>query len=168
MPGSWRMSITSGTAICMRKASSYWLIRVRVSGSPNSASSYSLSCRSASSVRRRSARSMPFGIADVQDRVAHRPALHALVHAGQKAGAPEGLAAGRVRAAADQDDEAGQVLVLRAQAVGDPRAHRGPAVARRARVEEQLRRRMVELVGIHRLDDRDVVDRRRAGAARAR
>ena len=41
--GSWRMSITSGTAICMRNASSYWLIRVKVSGSPNSASSYSLS-----------------------------------------------------------------------------------------------------------------------------
>ena len=33
--GSWRMSITSGTAICMRKASSYWLMRVSVSGSPN-------------------------------------------------------------------------------------------------------------------------------------
>ena len=59
--GSWRMSITSGTAICIRKASSYWLIRVSVSGSPNSASSYSLSFRSASSVRRRSPRSIPLG-----------------------------------------------------------------------------------------------------------
>ena len=100
----------------------------------------------------------PLGIADVEDRVAHGPALHALIDAGQKAGAPEGLAAGRVGPAADQDDEAGQVLVLRAQAIGDPRAHRGPAVAGRAGVEEQLGRRMVELVGVHRLDDGDVVD----------
>ena len=29
-------SVNSGTEVCMRNASSYWLIRVRISGSPNS------------------------------------------------------------------------------------------------------------------------------------
>ena len=38
-----------------------------------------------------------FGIADVEDRIADGPALHPLVNAGQKAGAPEGFAAGRDR-----------------------------------------------------------------------
>src|SRR5687768_15048301 len=59
--GSLEMSITSGTAICMRYASSYWLIRVSVSGSPISLSSSSLSCRSASRLRRRLSRSIPLG-----------------------------------------------------------------------------------------------------------
>ncbi len=83
--GSWRMSIASGTAICMRKASSYWLIRVRVSGSPNSASSYSLSCLQRVERAAAVCAVHALGIADVEDRVADRPALHPLVNAGQKA-----------------------------------------------------------------------------------
>ena len=64
-----------------------------------------------------------------------------------------------IRAPADQDDETRQVLILGAQSVGDPGAHRRATIARRARVEEQLGRRMIELVGVHRLDDGDLVDR---------
>ncbi len=98
-----------------------------------------------------------FRIAHIQDRVADRPALDALVDAGQEARAPEGLAAGRVRAAADQHDEARQVLILRSQTVGNPRAHRRAAVARGAGEDVKLGGRVVELIGMHRSDDGDVV-----------
>ena len=112
-------------------------------------------------MRRRCCASMPGGIRDVQHRVALRAALHALIDARQKAAAPQRLAAVGPLPRLDQHDEARQILVLAAQAVRQPRAHARPAELRRAGVEEELRRRVVELVGAHRLDDRDVVDDRR-------
>ena len=132
--GSCLMSITSGTAICIRKASSYWLIRVSVSGSPNCFSSTSLSCLSASRLRRRHVAVHALGVVDVQDRVAGRcGTARPGRREGRKPVLHRRLAAGRVGAAADEDDEAGQVLVLGAEAVGDPRAHRRAAVARASR-----------------------------------
>ena len=67
------------------------------------------------------------------------------------------------RAAADaaagrHHDEGGQVAGLRAETVDDPRTKARPARLRKTRVEEDLRRRVIELVGVHRLDDADVVD----------
>ena len=53
--------MTSGTAVCIRKASSYWLMRVAVSGSPNWLSSPWFSFCNASRLRRRVARFMPGG-----------------------------------------------------------------------------------------------------------
>ena len=47
---------------------------------------------------------------------------------------------------------------FRAEAVDHPRAQAGPARLRETRVQEDLGRRMVELVGVHRLDDGDLVD----------
>ena len=44
-----------------------------------------------------------------------------------------------------------------AQPVGDPRPHARPAGDRRARVHERVRRVVVDLIGVHRADDADVV-----------
>ena len=98
-----------------------------------------------------------FGVGNEQDRIALGPALHALKHAGQESAAKGILAAIRLHTAGDERHEAGQVLVRAAEAVRHPRAHARPAFARAAGVEQQLRRRVVELVGGHRLDERDVV-----------
>ena len=155
--GSREMSITSGTAVCMRKASSYWAIRVRVSGLPSSSACNSLRSRSASRLCRRKRAIHARGIGDVQHRIALRTALHALEDRGQKTAAPEAIAGAGMGAAGDQDDEAGQVLALRAEAIGHPRAHRRPAKLRRAGEQQQLRRGVVELVGEHRLDEAQVV-----------
>src|SRR5690606_40242727 len=52
-----------------------------------------------------------------------------------------------------------QVLVLRAQAVAEPRPHARPYLPGVATVEQQKRRLVVRHVGMHRTDDGDVVDR---------
>jgi hypothetical protein len=96
-------------------------------------------------------------VVGVQDRIADAPALHALIDRRQIAGAPEGLAAGRIGPAADQHDEPRQVLVLGPEAIRDPRAHRRAAIAGRAGVEKQLGWGVVELVGVHRLHDAQIV-----------
>ena len=54
--------MTSGAEICIRKASSYCEIRVTVSGSPIASACQALSWFSVSSVSRRPARSMPWGL----------------------------------------------------------------------------------------------------------
>ena len=55
------MSITSGTDVCIRNASSYWAIRVSVSGCPSSSACIAFrSCR-ASRLVRRIERSIPAG-----------------------------------------------------------------------------------------------------------
>ena len=66
----------------------------------------------------------------------------------------------RDRPPGHSDDEAGQVLVLGAQAVGDPRAHARPRQRALAAVHQQQRRLVVRDVGVHRADDADVVDAR--------
>ena len=85
---------------------------------------------------------------------------HALVSAWAGSRCPT---ADRRRAAARaglQHDEAGQVVRLAADAVGEPGAHAGPAEAAGAGVDEQLGRAVVEDVGRHALDDAHVVDDR--------
>ena len=114
----------------MRNASSYWAIRVAISGL----------CSTASRMRLSSLtvvddvllpRPIDAGrIADVVHRVARRMERHALELARQKAAVPlpRRNRLRRARAgAARQHDEAGQVVALAAQAVVDPRAHAGPA-----------------------------------------
>src|SRR5690606_19376896 len=59
--------------------------------------------------------------------------------------------------ARDQHDEAGKILVLAAEAVRYPGSDRGPARARRAGIDEELRRGVVELVGPHRADHAQLV-----------
>ena len=92
-----------------------------------------------------------------EDGVALAAALHALVHGGDEAGAPAALAAAGLDAVGDHRDEAREVLVLRAEAVGGPGTERGPALAVMSGEEQQFGRRVVELVGVHRLHERDIV-----------
>ncbi len=51
----------------------------------------------------------------------------------------------------------GRSLALGAQAVGDPGAHAGPALSCRAGVKQQFRRGVVELLGVHRFDEGQIV-----------
>ncbi len=81
----------------------------------------------------------------------------ALVHARQESRLPVLRFLDRVTAGT-HGDESGQVLVLRAQAVGDPRSHAGANQPRLAAVHQQQRGFVVGHVGMHRADDADVVD----------
>ena len=115
--GSWPMSITSGALGCMRKAISNELIRVAISGSPTSSSRSWLSLldgveRVALELGVDAAR-----VGEIQDRIAAGAELDALVDRRQKAAAPVGVAAAGPLLAGAEDDEAGQVLRLAAQAV---------------------------------------------------
>ena len=92
-----------------------------------------------------------------QHRLAVRAALHALIHRRQEAGAPQALAAAGKLAAGNQHDEAGQILILAAQPVRRPTADRGVAEVLIARVQQQFGGRVVELVGVHRADEADLV-----------
>lgn len=79
-----------------------------------------------------------------------------LIHAGQEAVLPvlrvlDGVASGAHR------DEAGQVLVLRAEAVKHPRAEAGPRLHGVAAVHQHERRLVVGHLRIHRAHHRDVV-----------
>ena len=80
-----------------------------------------------------------------------------LVGAGEERSAPVLGRHDRI-AARTHRDEAGQVLVLRAQAVGDPGAHAGALQAAVAAIHQHQRRFMIGHVGIHRSDDAEVVD----------
>src|SRR5262249_47437871 len=84
-------------------------------------------------------------------------ALHALEDRGQEAVVPAAIAGARERAAGDEGDEAGQVLTFGAEAVGDPGAHRRATELRRPREEQQLGGGVVELRGVHRLDEAELV-----------
>ena len=91
--------------------------------------------------------------------------VRALIDAGQEAGLPVLRFLNRVAAGA-HGDEAGQILVLGAQAVGEPRAHAGADQPGVAAVHQQQRRLVVRHVGVHRADDADVVDATRRRAAK--
>src|SRR5947207_6320752 len=96
----------------------------------------------------------------IQDRLAVRAALHALVNAGKKAGSPELLAAVGCVATRDEHDEAGQILILGTKSIDNPRAKRRITEARIAGLNQQLRGGMVELIGSHRLDETKIVNMR--------
>ena len=61
-------------------------------------------------------------------------------------------------AAAREHHERGQVFVLAAQAVGQPRAHRGPSRLLIARAHERDRRIVIDRFSEHGANDRDVVN----------
>ncbi len=100
------------------------------------------------------------GIADIgQHAFRVEPAVvdvRALENAGQEAVAPQLRADDRLARA--HDDEAGQVLVLGAQAVEEPGTHGRADRLRVAAGHHEQRRLMVGRVGVHGADDADVVD----------
>ena len=70
--------------------------------------------------------------------------------------------------AGTQHDEAGQVLILGAEAVGEPGAHGRPAGQLVAGVHHEQRGLVIGPVGVHGADDAAVVDAMRRGAGRSR
>ena len=82
--------------------------------------------------------------------------ISALEDAGKEAARPVLGLLDRVAAGA-HGDEAGEVLVLRPQAVGDPRAHAGPRHLRVAAVHQHERRLVVGDLRLEGTDDAQVV-----------
>ena len=99
-----------------------------------------------------------FGIAREKDRLAVILTLHALIDARQKATGPDRLAGIGIFAATGQHDEAGQILVIRAQPVIHPRADAWTAFELAAGLEHQLRGRVIELLGPHAFDETEFVN----------
>ena len=96
-------------------------------------------------------------VRQVEHRVALRAQLDALVGAGQKAAAPQRLAAVGLPLARQQHDERRQILVGAAQAVRQPGAHAGPPGLRVAGAQEQLGRAVVDLRRGHGVQERHLV-----------
>ena len=82
-----------------------------------------------------------------------------LIDAGEKTALPVLRFLDRVAAGA-HGDEAGEILVFGAEAVGDPRAEGGAREAGVAAVHQHERRLVVGNVGVHRADHGDFVDAR--------
>ncbi len=76
---------------------------------------------------------------------------------GEEAGLPVLRFLDRVSAGA-HNDEAGEVLVFAAKAIGDPRSHRRADLAGFAAVHQQQGRLMVRHIRLHRSDEADVID----------
>ena len=96
-------------------------------------------------------RETPGGLLQIEHRIALAAQVHALEPARQKPGRP--LARGDrlvLPALAERSEhhEAGQILGLAAEAVGDPRAHARPAGDLRAGVHEHVRRIVIDRVGV--------------------
>jgi hypothetical protein len=104
------------------------------------------------------------GVADVADELLDVLVLGVeigpLVGAGQEGGLPVLGLLDRIPSGAHHD-ETREVLVLAAEAVGDPGAHARAHQPRVAAVQQEQRGLVVGHVGVHRADHADVVDRLR-------
>ena len=96
-------------------------------------------------------------IGNIDHRVALVAKLHALVVGGEEPVAPVVPLQRLAAAAAGEHHERRQVVVLAAQAIGQPRAHRWPAGLLIARAHERDRRIVIDRLGKHGPDERDVV-----------
>ena len=99
----------------------------------------------------------PGRIGRIQNGIALRTTLHALENGRQKSAAERVLAAVGLDAAGNQHHETWQVIVFGSQAIRHPRPHRWTSRLGRAGQQQQLRRRMIELIGRHRLDHANLV-----------
>ena len=93
----------------------------------------------------------------VNDRIAGGAELRPLVGGRHEASPPIRLAVDGAAAMICEDHVAGQVLVLRAQTVGQPTAHAGMAGQHRAGVHLVQGRTVIVGQGMHRADHREVV-----------
>ena len=104
-------------------------------------------------------------VGDIQHRVAHRAQLDPLIPARNESRAPLSLGQ-RLAVPRNHHDEGGQVLVDRPQPVGDPRAKARPSRQLKPGLRKRHRRIVIDLFGMHRLDEAQVVgDLRRCTAA---
>jgi hypothetical protein len=97
------------------------------------------------------------GVRQVKDRIPTGPALNPLIHTGQKTTSPKTLARIGRFATRKQDDIPWQILVLGTQPVGRPSPQRRVPQTRLPGMNKQLRRRVIELVGLHRTDNRYII-----------
>ena len=101
-------------------------------------------------------------VIQIQHRLGARSKPDSLVLGRQKTIAPQPRKQRLVRVECvrlrDQHDKRGQVLILTAQAIGDPRAHAGTAGLLKPGLDKRDGRVVVDGVCVHRLDDGDVVD----------
>jgi hypothetical protein len=90
-------------------------------------------------------------------RIADGAELDALILRGQETAAPqaivERLIGGIAGALRDHDDEGGQIAILAAETIGEPRPHARPARELSARLKEGDRGIVVDRLGVHRLDE---------------
>ncbi len=93
----------------------------------------------------------------VEDRVAAGTEFDAGVYGRQKSGIPGSGARTGAFFAGVHHDKRGQVACFAAEAIGDPRTHRGSAKLLAAGVDQELGRCVVEGVADHRANDADVV-----------
>ena len=107
-------------------------------------------------------------VLQIEDRLRPAQERRASIERGQKAARPDRRAAARPARPRLQDDERRQALRFAADALGDPRAHRRPAELRRAGVEEHLGGPVVEDIGLHPLEQANVIDDIAMVAATAR
>ena len=153
-------STTSGTAVCMRKASSYDLIRARIAGSSGYSTADSRLSRSSSanSLLLLFAVHVGAGRGERQRVLGVDRQLHAVVLGAEVVGAVRADAAAAIGDGRAQDDELRQVVVERPQAVMDPRADRGKLPFEHVPAGVELELRAVIVVGgPHRADDGQVV-----------
>ena len=159
--GSFERSIRSGTEVCMRNAISYCEMRVSISGSPNCIEVHAIELAGGVEHVAARARVDARRIVQVEHRIAARAEAHALVIGGQKAAAPQAREERLVRIQRlrlrEHHHEGRQVVILAAEAVADPRAHAGTPGLLAAALDEGDRRIVIDRVGVHRLDDRDVI-----------
>ena len=101
-------------------------------------------------------------VGEIEDGIAARAKLHALVARRQEARAPEpleetliGILAAPLR---EHDDEARQFVGLRAEAVAEPGTERRPPRLLRAGLEKRDRGVVVDRLGVHRPHETELVD----------
>ena len=97
----------------------------------------------------------PARVGEKMDRFGSGAKLHALVDAGQESVSPSAVA--RRVGTGIQNDESRQAVAERAQPVRDPRAESWPSESSESGMEEEFAGTMVELVGLHRTDDGQVI-----------
>ena len=131
-------------------------MRSRIAGSPVSSPCRALSWPDRVELEPLHPGGDPGRVGEVQHRLAALLEQHAGMGRRQEAVAP-GERPRHRPAARHQHDVAGEVLRLAPQPVRDPRPGAGPARRVGPGAEEDLRRPMVELVGVHRPDQCDVV-----------
>ena len=139
----------------MRKAISYWRIRVAISGSPTSASYARFKSLTVSSMRRRSAVLCPCGL-ERNNTGRRRAELRPLIYAGKKTGRPQARARSAERAGKHHYISR-QIAAFRTQAVESQEPRLGRPPRPKPVWKKHLRRRVVDLLGVNCADDRHFV-----------
>jgi hypothetical protein len=95
---------------------------------------------------------------EIHDGISRVAQRHALISRGQNTAAPQHSATTRPTRPALQHHEARQVVAFAAEAVGDPRAHAGPAKEAAAGVHVELGGRVIEEIGFAGGDNAEVIN----------